>query len=276
MFFPWFENKEYATTSPCELTELEVIDKDKYCLSDEQAWFRASYRLECGELACDREYPNCIADSFKVSASGSRNLMGGQSIEDAMGRENWPLQEKEPVILGVDPSRLRDSTGIAIRQGKNISHVSEIPPMGDAYELGEIVARMCDEIKPLAVNVDSGNLGGAFIDILQRMTPCRIAAIDFGASARDDKKYFNRRAEMYDELRKWMLAGGKLPNNSQLAKELLAIEINDKREGRLILQPKHKLAKSPDMADACALTMCKEGTAVPHRRSQLSIRPMFS
>jgi hypothetical protein len=69
---------------------------------------------------------------------------------------------------------------------------------------------------------------------------------------------------------------GTNERKEQILLELLAIEINDKREGRLILQPKHKLAKSPDMADACALTMCKEGTAVPHRRSHLTIRPMFS
>jgi hypothetical protein len=69
--------------------------------------------------------------------------------------------------------------------------------------------------------------------------------------------------------------GGKLPNNSRLATELMAIELNDRKEGRLMLQPKHKLSKSPDLADACALTMCKDGILAVPRRSSLSIRPMF-
>jgi hypothetical protein len=201
--------------------------------------------------------------------------MTGNSIGDAMGRDFWQLQDKEPLIVGVDPSRLRDCTGIAVRQGKNIIGVEEIPPMGDAYELAHMVARICEDLKPRVINVDAGNLGGAFIDILQRVTPFRICGIDFGAAAKNARKYFNRRAEMYDELRKWIADGGKLPNNSRLATELMAIELNDRKEGRLMLQPKHKLSKSPDLADACALTMCRDGVFGGPRRASLSIRPMF-
>jgi hypothetical protein len=269
MFFPWFENPEYVSAQEYDLTEKELFDKERYNLTDGQAWFRASYRLECGEIACDREYPNCIEDSFTVS--GSRSLITGQVVEDSMGRELWQLQEKEPVIVGVDPSRLRDSTGVAVRQGKNIILVSEIPPMGDVYELAQLVANLCSEYKPRVINVDSGNLGGAFIDILQRMTEHRICPIDFGAAAKNDKKYFNRRAEMYYELWQWLTTGGKLPSNTKLANELVSVEINDRKEGRLMLQPKHKLAKSPDLADACALTMCREGIFVPNASKTLRI-----
>jgi hypothetical protein len=113
------------------------------------------------------------------------------------------------------------------------------------------------------------------MDILQRVTPYRLCGIDFGAAAKNGKKYFNRRAEMYDELRKWIADGGKLPTHSRLATELMAIELNDRKEGRLMLQPKHKLAKSPDLADACALTMCRDGILGGPRRATLSIRPMF-
>jgi hypothetical protein len=40
---------------------------------------------------------------------------------------------------------------------------------------------------------------------------------------------------MYDELREWLCAGGRLPRDTKLANELLSIEINDRREGRLLL-----------------------------------------
>jgi hypothetical protein len=147
--------------------------------------------------------------------------------------------------------------------------------MGDVYELGEIIAGLCAEYKPRCVNVDGGNLGGAFIDILQRLTTFRVVSIDFGATAKNDKKYFNKRAEMYDELRKWLASGGVLPSNTRLATELLSIELNDRKEGRLMLQPKHRLAKSPDLADACALTMCREALYVPHCPRRLEIKTMF-
>jgi hypothetical protein len=68
---------------------VEEIEKDKYGLSDEQAWFRASCRLECGEMACNREHPNCIDNGFAMLSLGSKNLISGQSIGDAMVREFW-------------------------------------------------------------------------------------------------------------------------------------------------------------------------------------------
>jgi hypothetical protein len=42
-----------------------------------------------------------------VSTSG--NLIQADGVEKAMARMPWPLQEKEPVILGIDPSRLRQA-----------------------------------------------------------------------------------------------------------------------------------------------------------------------
>jgi hypothetical protein len=74
------------------------------------------------------------------------------------------------------------------------------------------------------------------------MTEYVICHIDFGVAAKNDKKYFNHRAEMCYELWKWLTTGGKLPNNTKLANELVSVEINDSKEGRLTLQPKHKFS----------------------------------
>jgi hypothetical protein len=76
-----------------------------------------------------------------------------------------------------------------------------------------MVARMSGDLNSRLVNVDADNFQGAFVDILQKVVPSRIAPIDFEASAKNDRKYFNLLAEMCDELRNWMTAGGKLPNN---------------------------------------------------------------
>jgi hypothetical protein len=98
-------------------------------------------------------------------------------------------------------------------------------------------------------------MGGAFIDILHRTVGSFVNAVDFSERAQDEKKFANRRAEMYDRLRAWIDGGGRIPPNPGLTRELLSIEINRRKEGRLLLEPKHKLAKSPNMADACALTL---------------------
>jgi hypothetical protein len=60
MFFPWYNDPEYVTGDRYDLTERELADTAKYHRSERQACLRAGYRMECGELACDREYPNCV------------------------------------------------------------------------------------------------------------------------------------------------------------------------------------------------------------------------
>jgi hypothetical protein len=253
IFFPWYGESQYTTGVRQILTEQEVEWQKKYGLSDGQIHFWATYARQCGELMAFREYPFCIEDAFSVSSS--RNLIGADQIERAMGRDLWQLQEREPVILGLDPSRLRDSTGYAIRQGKNFLAVGELPPSGDVYQLARTVGEYVRNHMVQHINCDSGGLGGAFIDVLQRTCGRFITAVDFGEKAQDEKKYANRRAEMYDRLRLWLEQGGRMPQNQGLTKELLSIEINRRKEGRLLLEAKHKLQKSPNIADACALTM---------------------
>jgi hypothetical protein len=146
MVFSWYDNAEYITGDKYDLIEREIADMEKYNLSEKQACFRAGYRMECGELACDREHPNCIQYCF--ASSGSKRLLTGELIEACMDRPPWPLQNSEPVIIGVDPSRLRDHSGIAIRQGKNITQVLDIPLRWDAYELAQIIARLANDTRP--------------------------------------------------------------------------------------------------------------------------------
>jgi hypothetical protein len=253
IFFPWYEEPQYVTEARHELSEQELEWQKRHHLTDGQIHFWAAYARQCGELMALREYPFCVEDAFSVSTSG--NLIQADGVEKAMARMPWPLQEKEPVILGIDPSRLRDSTGFAIRQGKNFLEVGELPPCGDVCELAKTVAEYVRTYRVGPIYCDSGGLGGAFLDILQR-TVCRfVTAVDFSERAEDEKKYANRRAEMYDRLRAWIDGSGRIPPNQALIKELLSIEINRRKEGRLLLEPKHKLAKSPNMADACALTL---------------------
>jgi hypothetical protein len=170
-----------------------------------------------------------------VSSSG--NLILADAVEKAMARLPWPLQEREPVVMGIDPSRLRDSTGFAIRQGKNFVEVGELPPSGDAVELARSIAEYVRAYKVGPIFCDSGGMGGAFIDILHRTVGSFVNAVDFSERAQDEKKFANRRAEMYDRLRAWIDGGGRIPPNPGLAQELLSIEINQRKEGRLLLEP---------------------------------------
>jgi hypothetical protein len=263
IFFPWFEEPQYETDARQELSGRELELQEQYGLTDGQINFWANFSRQCGELMALREYPFCIDDAFSVSSSSS--LILADAVERSMVRLPWPLQEREPIVMGIDPSRLRDATGFAIRQGKNILEVGELPPSGDAVELAKTIAEYVRAYNVGPIFCDSGGLGGAFLDILQRQVGRFVTAIDFSERAQDEKKFANRRAEIYDRLRAWIDGGGRIPPNQGLAKELLSIEINRRKEGRLLLEPKHRLTKSPNMADACALTMADGPQGPVHR-----------
>jgi hypothetical protein len=93
------------------------------------------------------------------------------------------------------------------------------------------------------------------VDVM-RAAQHQVYAIQFNGPA-NDPRYFNLRAEMWMKMADWVKAGGSLPNIPELVSELSSptyffskgkfqIESKD--------QIKKRLGRSPDLADALALT----------------------
>ena len=74
----------------------------------------------------------------------------------------------------------------------------------------------------------------------------------------DDKTYVNKRAESYFRLSQAFKRGLSVPDNPQLMEELLAISYEFGENGKVKIISKDKikeeLGRSPDLADALALT----------------------
>ena len=83
----------------------------------------------------------------------------------------------------------------------------------------------------------------------------------FRSKAQDSARYENIRAEMYFKLKEWLEKGGALPNVPGLREELSKVQYKFSKHGRLMLTPKEeikdKLGRSPDTADALALTFAR-------------------
>ena len=66
---------------------------------------------------------------------------------------------------------------------------------------------------------------------------------------------------MYDQIRKWLKAGGSLPDDDALCNELPIVKYAYDAQGRLKLETKDKvkerIGKSPDYADSLALTFAQ-------------------
>ncbi len=114
--------------------------------------------------------------------------------------------------------------------------------------------------------VDIGGLGAGVYDRLVEMGYGDVVTgVNFGQGAIDDRKYANKRAEMWTLMRDWLddPAGVDIPDDDDLHTQLCspvwgkgATRTNS--NGQIILEPKEhiesRLGFSPDAADAAALT----------------------
>ena len=85
--------------------------------------------------------------------------------------------------------------------------------------------------------------------------------MNFGARAIDDERYANRRAEMWDAVREWLTGKVQLPRDDKLLDDLCSVNKKYDQKGRLQLESKDdvkkRLGRSPDKADALALTFAE-------------------
>ena len=164
-----------------------------------------------------------------------------------------------PVVLSVDVARFGgDSSTIGRRQGlasfpiKRFTHI-------DNMALADRVASYIEQYQPDATLIDGGR-GEGVIDRLRQMR-YNVIEINSQAQAMEPRKYANKRAEMYDRLRKWMEAGGCLPYDHRLEAQITAPRYDFDKQGRMVLEPKKdikvRIGMSPDEADAIAMTFAQ-------------------
>ena len=90
-----------------------------------------------------------------------------------------------------------------------------------------------------------------------------IRGIYFGEKAIKTDRYFNRRAEMWDKIARWLeeTPQPQLVEDDELFNELISVDKKYDNRGRLMLENKDeikkKLGRSPDKADALALTFAE-------------------
>lgn len=161
-----------------------------------------------------------------------------------------------PKIIGVDPARFGDDRSVIfLRRGLKALEPLVFRKM-DNMTLASCVARQVEAFRPDAVFVDAG-CGGGVIDRLRQLGFC-VTEVPFGGASSKPDAYANKRAEMWGEMAKWIDAGGALPDNAALKADLCQVRYSFDAAGRMRLESKEKIkercGKSPDLADALALT----------------------
>lgn len=194
----------------------------------------------------------------KFPPSSINALLGPDDVHAAMSRilkpEIWMHEAK---VLGVDVAlQGGDRTVIAPRQGL-VCFKAKVIRMDEPKLIAGVVATSIKKFEPDQVFIDNtGGWGSGVISWL-RDWGYAVTGVGFAESALDTV-YANKRAEMHHELAQFVKnRGGCLPNDDELKEELTAQTYTHKRD-KLIMtekdQIKEELGRSPDKADAYALT----------------------
>lgn len=203
------------------------------------------------------------SDFVKVNVFGEfpsqsiNALLGVDEVELAMTRtyrsEEFSHSQKR---LGIDVARFGDDdTVIFPRQGL----MAYQPVILKNARSNEIAARILASKAEWNSEIEfvdgTGGYGSGVVDSLMQAghSPYEI---HFSSRA-TDPRFFNKRTEMWWTMAEWIKRGGALPKMPELIKELTAPEYFY-HQGKLRLEEKDsvkvKLGKSPDLADALALT----------------------
>jgi hypothetical protein len=263
VFLPWYWQPEYRMPVPDDFKpdEAERALVDAYGLDPAQlAWRRAKISQLSGEVQLfQQEYPNTAAEAFIASTDASfipvslvqkaRHTV----IDDTVGA----------ILMGVDVARYgEDATAICLRIGRKVVWMKRWHKKSTMETVG-IVVTLLREFNPRRIFIDVVGVGAGVVDRLREMGYSNIVqAVNSAESPLDGTRYYNKRAEMWGEMKEWLMdSPASLPDSDTLQADLCGLSYTFDSKGRYVLEKKEDARKrgikSPDEADCLALTFAE-------------------
>jgi hypothetical protein len=188
---------------------------------------------------------------------GFRSLLGIEDVSAAMERHHRESDyDFAAKILGVDVAREGDDASVMFPRQGIVAFEPKVMRNVRSTDGAGVVAKKEQEWSSDATFIDNtGGFGGGWIDNLYLLGRNPIG-VHFAAKA-SDRRYANKRAEMWFAMAEWIKAGGALPKIPALIAELTTPTYSFKGD-QFLIEPKEqikkRLGRSPDLADALALT----------------------
>jgi hypothetical protein len=263
IFTPWYWMDKYQRpiSDGFVLTDKELELQDLYKLTKEQLNWRRYKIIDlsasggAGEKAFMQEYPCNPIEAFQTS--GEDCLIEPHVVMQA--RKGF-ANESGPLVVGVDPARFGDDRTSIIRRRGRVAYKLQSYTKKDTMEVVGLVHMIIKEEKPAKIFIDVGGLGAGIVDRLREMGYGDIIiAVNSGSVPLNIDRYVNKRAEMWGELKNWLLDYPvQIPDSDTLHADLCGISYKFDSKTRLVLERKEDMKKrglrSPDEADALALT----------------------
>lgn len=203
------------------------------------------------------------SDFVKVRVRGmfpSSSLKQFISTEDVDRGYGVELKEEQysfaPVILTLDPAwEGDDELVISKRQGLKFTVLRAIPKNDNDIQIASLLAAIEDEEQADAVFIDGG-FGTGIVSAGKTMGR-KWTLVWFGEKS-NDVGCINKRAEMWNEAKKWFKEGGTIPKDPQLHEELISPETVPRLDGKLQIESKKDMKarglSSPNRADSLILS----------------------
>lgn len=190
--------------------------------------------------------------------ASSAQFIPSDVAEAASGREINPSNyEHAPIVIGVDVARFGSAqTVFVVRRGLAVLHMEKHRGK-DTMWTSARASSLFDEYHADALFIDDTGVGGGVTDNLRLRNYAPIA-VNAGNKATNEKRYYNKRVEMWGLMRDWLESGGCVPKDQELVDDLIGPEYYFDAKSRFQLEKKEDMEKrgiaSPDSADALALT----------------------
>jgi hypothetical protein len=186
----------------------------------------------------------------------------------AQGRD-VSLSTSDPIVWGLDVARFGgDNSALCIRQGNTVFEIKTFKSM-DLMQLCGAVKNLYDDAtatnRPQEILIDVIGLGSGVVDRLSEQS-LPVRGVNVAESPATSKNYLNLRAELWFAIKDWLAQRDcRLPYDDELVAELVAPSYKYTSTGKIKIESKEEMKKrgikSPDKADALALTMASSAAS---------------
>jgi len=171
---------------------------------------------------------------------------------------------------GCDPSDEGTDHSTIVKRSQGYAEIMYDEEGGDALQFAGPVVINSEFINSKRIYIDKVGVGNTTyrkVDEVNRVTyqnKLKVFGVNAGEST-NDKQYFNKRAEMYWGVRRWIKSGGKLSKDNRWY-ELAKIKYKSTEKGAIQIMSKVLMRAngipSPNIADALSLTFYDSETGI--------------
>lgn len=262
VFIPWYWQREYQAAPPegFSLSDEESNYRDLYDLTLRQMAWRRNKIIELRDpLLFKQEYPATPDEAFQTT--GIESYIPTEFV--LIARKQTKHRSYGAIVAGFDPSRDgEDRDAFIYRQGLNAFGLEYSDMKGFPEKVAYCIRKLKAAPHIDMLFIDYGGGGWEIAGMLREAGfDERIRVINFGAAADFSDGYFNKRAEMYGEMKNWFTDKQEIPSipdDDALHADIVAPSFTYDIRSRVKLERKAEIKKrglkSPDGADALALT----------------------